>query len=194
MKEPAKEDKLRPGQFLIAAPDYFQEGFFVRSVVLLCEHTSNSSFGLVINKPLDVDLPDELTGIQHWLNPRVFFRAGGPVKPNQLMLLHAGRKGSAAPEKSLQICEGVLLGGDLQFLHEVVSDENGSTILLCFGFASWGVGQLLSEYYRGDWLVQPARADLIFQTPPEKLWQQILLEMGGKYASLSTLPEDLSVN
>ena len=34
----------------------------------------------------------------------------------------------------------------------------------------------------------------IFDIPPEKLWQTILREMGGKYATLSMIPEDLSLN
>lgn len=178
------------GLFLIATPD-IEAGIFFRSVILLCEHTANGSFGLVINKTLELELPDEILNIQQMANRHVNIRAGGPVQTNQMMLLHTS---SNLPQQTLQTCDGVYLGGDLQFLQEAILEENGPFIHLCFGYAGWGSGQLEREYLDGNWLLFPANEKFIFHTPPEKLWQHLLREMGGKYASLSMIPEDLSLN
>lgn len=183
-------DQLKAGNFLIASPD-FREGFFIRAVVLLCEHTDKTSFGLVINKVLDVELPEDMVNIQHLINPHVGYRAGGPVQTNQMMLLHTA---NPPPERSVKLLEGVNLGGDLQFLQTAMADENGPYVYLCFGYAGWSQGQLEKEYQDGRWVARPATEEHVFHTPPEKLWQQLLMEMGGRYASLSTIPEDLSVN
>ncbi|MEI8366140.1 MAG: YqgE/AlgH family protein [Parachlamydiaceae bacterium] len=182
--------QIQKGTFLIAAPDN-EMGLFFRSVILVCEHSGNGSFGLVLNKNLDLELPEHIINIDNLANTRVGIRASGPVQTNQMMLLHTSDR---LPEQTLQICDNVFLGGDLQFLQEVITDENGPDIFLCFGYAGWGSGQLEREFLDGNWYIHPASAQQIFHTPPEKLWPTLLREMGGKYACLSMIPEDLSVN
>lgn len=182
--------QLQKGTFLIATPD-IDTGFFFRGVILVCEHNPSGSFGLLINKALELELPDELINVNQLANPHIGIRAGGPVQTNQMMLLHSS---SLIEQQTLTICKGVYLGGDLQFLQEAISNEKGPSIHLCFGYAGWGTGQLEREFLDGHWFLYPARAEHIFEIPPEKLWQSLLREMGGKYATLSMIPEDLSLN
>lgn len=182
--------ELSKGTFLIATPD-IDNGVFFRSVILLCEHSASGSFGIVINKELDLDLPEDIVDMSQLSNPKVSLRAGGPVQTNQMMLLHDS---DAIPDSTLEICDGVYLGGDLQFLQGVVSDEDGPEILLCFGYAGWGAGQLEREFLDGGWLLYPADKEEIFEKQIERLWQNLLRKMGGRYATLSMIPEDLSLN
>jgi putative transcriptional regulator len=182
--------QIQKGTFLIATPD-IDAGFFFRGVILVCEHNPNGSFGLLINKALDLDLPDEIINVNQLANPHIGIRAGGPVQTNQMMLLH---NSSLIEEQTLKVCDGVFLGGDLQFLQEAILDPNGPYIHLCFGYAGWGAGQLEREFLDGHWFLYPARPAHLFEMPPEKLWQNLLREMGGKYATLSMIPEDLSLN
>lgn len=182
--------QIQKGTFLIASPD-IDTGIFFRGVVLVCEHTSNGSFGLVINKSLDLELPEEIINIHNLANPHVGIRAGGPVQTNQMMLLHTSDK---IPGQTLKITDGVFLGGDLQFLQDALTDEKGPQIHLCFGYAGWRAGQLEREFLDGNWYLHPASPRYIFDTSADKIWQILLREMGGKYATLSMIPEDLSVN
>lgn len=181
---------IEKGTILVATPE-IDSGIFFRAVVIVCEHNPSGTFGLIINKPLDVELPEEVINVAQLANPRVGLRAGGPVQTNQMMLVHNCED---ATQQMLQLCEGVFLGGDLQFLQEVVTDAQGPEVLLCFGYAGWGAGQLEREYLDGSWLLQPAQAESIFTGDPEHLWQSLLRKMGGRYASLSLIPEDLSLN
>lgn len=182
--------QIEKGTLLIASPEV-DSGIFFRAVVLVCEHGANGSFGLVVNKPLQIELPEELLNIHQLANPHVDMRAGGPVQTNQMMLLHTG---SQAAQQTLQICDGVFLGGDLQFLQEALSDTQGPNIYLCFGYAGWGGGQLEREFLDGGWFLHPASSKYVFQLSADKMWPSLLREMGGKYATLSMIPEDLSVN
>lgn len=182
--------QIQKGTFLIATPD-IDAGFFFRGVILVCEHNANGSFGLLINKSLDLELPEDLINASHLTNPNIGIRAGGPVQTNQMMLLHTS---SQIENQTLKICDGVYLGGDLQFLQEVLGSDQGPHVYLCFGYAGWGAGQLEREFLDGHWFLQPASEKYIFQTPPDKLWQSLLREMGGKYATLSMIPEDLTLN
>jgi putative transcriptional regulator len=181
---------LTKGSFLIASPD-IDSGIYFRSVLIVCEHSPAGSFGLIINKPLEMELPEEIFNTKELINTNVQIRAGGPIQPNQMMLLHSS---DHIPDQTLKLCDGVYLGGDLQFLQEAVADANGPSVRLCFGYAGWGAGQLEREFLNGGWFLHPGSAKHVFETPSEKVWQAILREMGGKYATLSMIPEDLSLN
>lgn len=182
--------QIQKGTLLIATPD-IEAGIFFRAVILICEHNVNGSFGLVINKDLDLELPEEIANVNQLANPNVGIRAGGPVQTNQMMLLHTSPQ---VKTQTLELCENVHLGGDLQFLQEALSDPHGPCIYLCFGYAGWGAGQLEREFLDGGWFIFPASEKLVFHTAHDKLWGHLLREMGGKYASMSMIPEDLTVN
>lgn len=182
--------ELTKGSFLIASPE-IDAGIYFRSVILLCEHTSSGSFGLIINKPIDIDLPEDLINLKNMANERVEVRAGGPVQPSQMMLLHSSK---AHAETALKILDGVYLGGDMQFLQEAVNDVSGPHIRLCFGYTGWDAGGLEREFLSGNWFLAPGSSYHVFETPTDKVWQTILREMGGKYATMSMIPEDLSLN
>ena len=182
--------QLEKGTLLIASPE-IENGMFFRGVILLCEHNASGSFGLLINKQLDLELPEEILNFNDISNPHVSIRAGGPVQTNQMMILHTDEESA---NHTLNICEGVFLGGDLQFLQEMIQSETGPYIHLCFGYAGWTAGQLEREFLDGSWYIHKATSDLIFKTQAKDMWRTILRQMGGKYGTLSMLPDDLSVN
>lgn len=182
--------QLTKGTFIIASPD-ITSGMYFRGVILLCEHGPTGSFGILVNKALDVEIPEEVINMKEIANTRVQIRAGGPLQPNQMMLVHSSDQ---IPDQTLKLCDGVFLGGDLQFLQEALSNSNGPDVRLCFGYCGWGPGQLEREFLSGMWFLCSAQAKHVFETPSDKLWQTVLREMGGKYATLSMIPEDLSLN
>ena len=182
--------KLHKGCFILSNPE-IEGGLFGRSVLLVCEHNDIGSFAIIVNKPLDVELPPELIDLDNAINKRISIRAGGPVQTNQLMLLHSV---PSPDQQLLTITEDVFLGGDLEYLRELLENEKQPTVFLCFGYAGWSGRQLEREVLEGHWFVCQANKKLIFDTPAETLWHTLLKEMGGKYAVLSTIPEDLSLN
>lgn len=182
--------KIEKGVFMIASPEV-EAGIFSRAVILVCEHNPSGSFGLVINKDLHLELPEEILNIDNLNNPEIQMRASGPVQTNQMMLLHTSNSNL---DQTMEVCRGVYLGGDLKFLQKCVLDPIGIPMLLCFGYAGWGAGQLEREYLDGGWFLHPANKKYIFEMPANMLWKSLLRDMGGKYASLSMIPEDLSWN
>ena len=63
------------------------------------------------------------------------------------------------------------------------------------GYAGWSAGQLEDELRRKAWLTAPASLELVFETPPELLWQTILLsKRGWRNKLLAQAPEDVSWN
>ncbi|MBI5274258.1 MAG: YqgE/AlgH family protein [Chlamydiales bacterium] len=183
-----QKNEVGKGMFLIASPDNNQM-IFKRSVILICEHSSAGSFGIIINKPIHIDEdPSELSELP--IN-ELEMRIGGPMQPNQMMLLHSS---NSIPDQTLEITDNVFLGGDMDFLQTSLNHETPPHLILCLGYTGWLAGQLDQEVSLGDWFIHPAKANQVFFKEPEKLWQSLLREMGGKYASLSMLPDDLNLN
>ena len=182
--------QIQKGTLLIASPE-LDSGLLFRAVLLICEHSAAGSFGLIVNKPLDLQLPEEIINFSDIANPHVSMRAGGPVQTNQMMLLHTN---THSDQQTLKICDDVYLGGDLEFLQEILSNEQGPYIHLCFGYTGWAGGQLEREFLDGSWFIHPASKHYLFEVPPERLWRTLLRNMGGKYATLSAIPDDLSMN
>jgi putative transcriptional regulator len=182
--------KFLKGQLLL---DSGQLGgsFFQRTVVLICQHDGEGAFGLILNRSLGktvgemivADLPDTLKESPLFL--------GGPVQPAALSFLHTDNfipDANIFPNLSLEhsLDELVDLGE---------SFSPAKKIRLFAGYAGWSPGQLENEMRRKSWLTFPASLELVFETPPEQLWQKILKNKGGwKNKLLSQIPDDLSLN
>lgn len=186
----ADKKKFLQGQLLL---DSGQLGgsFFQRTVVLICQHNAEGAFGLVLNRALGknagevivADLPDALKESPLFL--------GGPVQPGALSYLHTD---TFIPEAD--VLPNLALGHSLDDLLEIgESFSAAKKVRLFAGYAGWSAGQLENEMKRKSWLTFPASLELVFETPPDKLWEKILHEKGGwKNKLLSQTPEDLSWN
>jgi putative transcriptional regulator len=182
--------KFFKGQLLL---DSGQLGgsFFQRTVVLVCQHDDEGAFGLILNRSLGktvgemiiADLPDTLKESPLYL--------GGPVQPAALSFLHAD---NFIPDAN--VMPNLNLEHSLDELMEVgESFSPGKKLKLFAGYAGWSPGQLEAEMKRKAWLTFPASVELIFDTPPDQLWQKILKSKGDwKNKLLSQMPDDLSLN
>ncbi|MCX7980085.1 MAG: YqgE/AlgH family protein [Bacteroidia bacterium] len=177
-----------PGTLLIAEP-YLPDANFFRAVILLVEHNAGGSLGFVLNHPMPVQVK-EVTDYFGEI-PNTLYR-GGPVEKNKLFVLHAIPQ---LPD-SQKIIEGVYWSADPRALRAVLAtrDLPDTVIRFLAGYAGWAPGQLDYELARKAWIVAPARAEYVFFPEPQKLWQKVLSDLGGKYAFLATLPEDPTVN
>jgi putative transcriptional regulator len=188
--EMADKGKFLQGQLLL---DSGQLGgsFFQRTVVLICKHDAEGAFGLVLNRALGktagelitANLPETLKDSPLYL--------GGPVQPGALSYLHTD---TFVPEAD--VMPDLALGHSLDDLLELgESLSPAKKVRLFAGYAGWSAGQLESEMKRKAWLTFPASLELVFETPPDLLWQKILNRKGGwKNKLLAQMPEDLSNN
>lgn len=176
------------GDFLVAAPALRDENFF-RSVVLLCVEEEEGAVGLVINRPLEIDVSQFISDLQG----ENLLHYGGPVKKDVVSYLHqhGDRVRSALP-----VLDDVYFSGQFEDMQALMRDNETSYTDCRFfaGFSSWGPGQLDTEIREGSWFVTRGVRDLIFSTNAEDLWSAVLRHMGGEYALLSNFPLDPSLN
>ena len=173
-------DALAPG-FLIALP-HLQDDNFRQTVVLLLQQDDQGAMGVVINRqsPLLLSELCEEQSIPYAGPQSKSVRIGGPVRPEQGLVLYGGEH--ADPEGE-PVVDGLHVSASRGTLARLCSLPRGR--FECFtGYAGWGPGQLERELEEGTWLVSPADAGLVLETTPEAVWTGALRAMGIDPASL----------
>jgi putative transcriptional regulator len=156
------------GMFLIAVPG-LKDSNFERTVVLICDHTQDGAFGLVINRILlssFVPLSDGLNIKECVTDLPVYY--GGPVKPEQGYILYSS---SDTYYPSIKIHDNLILTTAKEILIDIAAGRGPEKFLFCLGFAGWASGQLEYELMTDSWLVAPSHIGIIFETPVNERWK-----------------------
>jgi putative transcriptional regulator len=178
-------------QFLIAMPGMADDNFS-RTVIYLCEHTSNGALGLVINKPIDIKLKNLFEKVELSLDREelaelpVYF--GGPVQTERGFVLHEkqGEEGASPYSSTLSIPGGGLEMTTSKDVLEALSNGAGpKRILVTLGYSGWSAGQLEDELGRNGWLTVDADPKIIFDTPIEQRYECALSLLGFDPGMLS---------
>ena len=184
----AVPESLDTPLLLIAMPQV-QDPVFNRSVVLLLEHSSEGSLGLVLNRPTDLLLTDLLQPLEiAWQGEAsALAYLGGPVSPNVgTLLFREGATDKDADERVAAVAEGLLMTQDVDLLREIaVAPPDDSRLIL--GYAGWSEGQLESEIERSDWLLGPCDAEIVFGGETATLWQRALHIIGIRPEALPSV-------
>ena len=177
------------GCILISEP-YLPDPNFQRTVVQLCEHNADGTFGFVMNKESNVKLKD-LMDVEMDENPDVYI--GGPVQKDTLHFLHT----STSFHDGVEIAKGLYWGGNFEKLVSMIQMDEVKIADFRFfvGYSGWGEGQLVGEIDENSWIVAEGLTGAkLLQTHPDELWKELLESMGGKYSMFSKYPEDPRLN
>jgi putative transcriptional regulator len=182
-------EKPGTGTLLIAEP-FLKDPNFMRTVILLCEHQEQGSFGFVLNREFGSTLEELLPDVTTLTIP-VYY--GGPVQTDTLHFLHS------CPEEipgGLELTDGIYWGGDfnkaIELLEIGVIDQN--QIRFFIGYSGWTGGQLDAELQEKSWLVAPGTQKLVFPIDLKELWKDSLRHLGGEYEILINYPTDPQLN
>lgn len=182
-----KSNNVEPekGKILISEP-FLLDYYFKRSVVLLAEHNEEGSFGLIINKPIDIKFNSVIKDFPDF-NSRIYL--GGPVQNENIYFIHTlGEQ----IDGSLKIMEGLFWGGDLEQVKEMIllKKIGPDDIRFFVGYSGWVSKQLEGELKRNSWLVSSTDINQVMQTNPNTLWNDSVLSLGGNYAYWVNFPSD----
>lgn len=174
MPRTPSESSIAP-TLLVSMPQLLDPNF-ARTVVLLCEHGPEGAFGLVLNRPSDTPAAEAVqlapppvrdSGAQLW--------TGGPVEPQRGWIL----LGSVTDElEAVQVADGVFLSTSLDLLRRIGEDGWPRTRILT-GYAGWGPGQLDDELAASAWLTADIDPALVFDTPPDRMWEAAIRGLGA---------------
>jgi putative transcriptional regulator len=168
-------------QLLVAMPQ-LDDPNFKRSVVLLVHHGEGGSFGIVLNRSLDVTMSELMqnSGIQ-WPAGVGSVGWGGPVQPERGWVVFCDEDRPPPPvateEDIATLQQGVCVTGSLDMLRSVASHPP-SAVRLFLGYAGWGAEQLESELAEGAWLLAPLRREVVFDTAEDDMWEAVVRGLG----------------
>ena len=178
-----------PGILLIADP-FLKDPNFIRTVIFLCDHQEEGSFGFVLNKNYEHTLDELVTGAEGLKIP-VYF--GGPVQMDTIHFLHQ------FPETipgGLEVMDGIFWGGDFEAAIEQlrIGKIDKNKIRFFIGYSGWGNGQLADELKEKSWLTVMATRKLIFHKKTQELWKEAIRHLGGDYEMMVNFPIDPQLN
>lgn len=171
--------------FLIAMPG-MMDPVFSKCLLYICEHHDQGALGLVVNKPIAMNLASMLgeVGIKSANEslekiPAYF---GGPVEMERGFVLHepVGNWQSTIP-----VTEKMGLTTSRDILQALGEGSGPGHVLVALGYAGWAPGQIEHELSVNAWLTMKASADILFELPAEERLPAALKMLGVSWANLS---------
>ena len=177
------------GVLLIADP-FLKDPNFRRSVVFLCEHQNEGSFGFVLNRTYEYSLDELVTGLDDLKIP-VYY--GGPVQMDTIHFLH--QYPSKIPG-GFQVVDDVYWGGNFETAISLIraGEIDPNKIRFYIGYSGWSSGQLNDELKEKSWLTVQATRKLIFHKEIDNVWKDALIHLGGEYEIMVNFPIDPTLN
>jgi putative transcriptional regulator len=160
---------------------------FNRTVVLLCKHSDEGAFGLVVNRPLVtsgrvvVNLTPPVSTdreLQIWV--------GGPVEPQRSWILVGDEPDDDVQASGMRIADELYLSTSPDLLRRLLDPSPPPWTRLVIGYSGWGPGQLEAELEMSAWLISDVDRQLIFGTPPERMWEAAIRRLGADPGALQT--------
>lgn len=180
---------LNKGQLLIAKPSILNDLSFNRTVIMLCEHNSNGTVGLILNKPMDINITDLVPQI----NTTHLIYNGGPVSMDSLYFIHLSPK---LIPNSISIDGTLYWSGNFEVVIELLNSNQLSKkdIRFFLGYTGWDNNQLDQEIKTNSWLIKNNDYTNILSVTPEDFWRNELMKCGGVYQIWANSPKDPSLN
>jgi len=150
--------------FLLSMPQLTDE-VFGRSLIYLLEHNAEGAWGVVINKPIGLQLGEvfsqlNIHDVPAELSEEAVLR-GGPVDQQQGIVLHPP---GPCFEATRNYAGGVSLSSSRDVLEALAAGEQPDDHLVVLGHAGWAAGQLEDEIADNAWLTCPAEPNILFET------------------------------
>jgi len=180
---------ILPGKLLIADP-FLRDPNFMRSVVFVCEHKDEGSFGFVLNRKYDHELEELISGVDTSGFP-VYY--GGPVQKDTLHFLH---QRPDLIDGGAVVTDNIFWGGNFETVVQLIKNNRltNRDIRFFIGYSGWGEGQLEEEMKSKSWITGEGTRKIIFPANIDSTWKEALKQLGGEYVQMINYPIDPQLN
>ncbi len=170
--------------FLIAMPNMADPNFN-GALTYICDHGEQGAMGVVVNRPIELDLSTLFEQIGLSLPERlqkqsVYF--GGPVQTERGFVLHTPPQIFSS---TLMVNEEVSLTTSKDVLEAVSQGAGPNKFMVSLGYAGWAAGQLEEEIKQNAWLSVGADPHVIFDVAPEQRLPAAMRLLGIDFTRLS---------
>lgn len=156
------------GNFLVASPG-LDDRNFGQTVVLVCDHTEEGAFGLVVNKVIVESLQSLLLNLNitpGTVDLPVYY--GGPVRTEQGYTIYSPFRKKYG---DLKIGRNIGISSSREILQDIVLGKGPEHYLFALGYSGWSADQLEGELLANSWLVAPVDSDVLFTMRPAERWR-----------------------
>ncbi len=150
---------------LLIAPPQERDLDFIRTVILLIQHSQEQAFGVVLNRPSTTTVRQAWRGGSGLRSDDEFVYSGGPVA-GPLIALHTD-----PPLGEIEVLPGVFYSVQKRRLKELF-DAKRHPMKVFQSHVGWGAGQLERFIEDGPWRILPATAEHVFHSGPS-LWDEV---------------------
>jgi putative transcriptional regulator len=158
---------------------------FAKTVVLLTDYTDEGAFGLVVNRQMEEPAWTLVkTEPPVRVDPDLKLWIGGPVDPQRTWVLMSEAQGP--DDEQREICPGVLLSVSKELTLQLLQSPPSPRTRVLIGYAGWESGQLDREIAASAWLTMEVDPSLIFNTPPDEMWETALRRLGADPSALQS--------
>ncbi|HEY4369785.1 MAG TPA: YqgE/AlgH family protein [Steroidobacteraceae bacterium] len=178
-------DASLTNQFLIAMPAMLDANF-AQTVTFIWEHNADGALGIIINRPLQMNLADVFEQLKMPTPNDALGRQpvlqGGPVQTDRGFVVHHS---GGEWEHTRQISSRLQVTTSPDILDAMARGAGPETAIVALGYAGWGAGQLEKELVQNAWLTVPADERILFDTPFEQRWHAAGRLLGVDLATIS---------
>ena len=185
-----KYNKIKPqkGKVLVSEP--FSSGeYFNRSIILLLGHSTKESFGIILNKPMNM----KLNLFYNNFNSDIKVNKGGPFETDKVFYIHT--LGDKIPG-SIKIQDNLYWGGNINSIkNEIENNEISSDRIRFFqGSVIWSRKHLNQEIEDDKWMVSSVKTEQVMCKDYENLWDNIVNNLGENFKLWKFFPENPELN
>jgi len=177
------------GRVLITEP-FLEDDYFERSIILLCEHNEEGSFGFVINNYTELKIQD----IVEFPEFETKISTGGPVSEKHLYFVHTlGEE----IDDSIHVIDNIYMGGDFEQVKDKIKLGliKSNQIRFFIGYSGWIKNQLEGELKQNSWLVSEILdIDKLMDVNYDTIWEDYMRNQGGKYKAFAQFPTNHKLN
>ncbi len=173
-------------QLLIAMPGLNDPSFF-HTVTYIFSHNEYGALGIVINRPLELDLGEVLmqmdlkTSNNQINNTTVYY--GGPVQTDRGFVLH---EPNAKWQSTINVSNKISVTTSMDILKAISEGRGPKKSFIALGYAGWQAGQLEQEIKDNAWLNAPLGSEIIFDAPFDRRWESAAALLGIDLERLSS--------
>lgn len=149
--------------------------------MLVVHHDSESTFGLVLNREVELSMSELCESLDlEWRGQSVAEVAwGGPVESHTGWLLFQDGLDTETEfdTEGVSRVQGELcFASSLDVLRQFAL-RPPQDLRVFLGYAGWGQGQLEIELAQGAWVVAPLSPETVFDVPTDRMWEHVLRKM-----------------
>jgi len=171
---------------LLIAPPAVKNNFWSKTVIMVTEHSSQGSVGLVLNKRSDLTIIEFGKQLGIKINTPGYLYIGGPVNSQSLSMLHSSEWSCS---NTMKVTEEFSVSSAADVMPRIALGDTPIYWRIFLGLSGWGHNQLLGEINgrppwkkETSWCLAQPDYDIVFGSDLKDQWCKAIDHSAEQFA------------